>query len=133
MRGLPRRFARAQTYERRTGGRTEGTPCQDCGNACRLAAQIFRPCRCVAGGSAGLLIRARLRARARGRTRAERMRLTLRDLEVRGKRVLVRVDLMVPAEERDGTIVITDGTRLRASCRKNHWPDEAGAKTVLMS
>src|SRR5947207_6782236 len=26
------------------------TPCQDCGNACRLAAQIFRPCRCVAGG-----------------------------------------------------------------------------------
>src|SRR5436190_5172971 len=38
------------------------TPCQDCGNACRLAAQIFRPCRCVAGGSAGLFIRARLRA-----------------------------------------------------------------------
>ena len=30
-------------------------------------------------------------------------KLTLRDLEVRGKRVLVRVDFNVPTEERDGT------------------------------
>src|SRR5881227_16417 len=133
MRGLPRRFARAQTYERRTGGRTEGTPCQDCGNACRLAAQIFRPCRCVAGGSAGLFIRARLRARARGRTRAERMKLTLRDLEVRGKRVLVRVDFNVPVEERDGKIVITDDTRIRESLPTINWLREHGAKTILMS
>src|SRR6266576_750606 len=133
MRGLPRRFARAQTYERRTGGRTEGTPCQDCGNACRLAAQIFRPCRCVAGGSAGLFIRARLRARARGRIRAERMKLTLRDLEVRGKRVLVRVDFNVPVEARDGKIVITDDTRIRASLPTINWLREHGAKTILMS
>src|SRR5204862_3631225 len=133
MRGLPRRFARAQTYERRTGGRTEGTPCQDCGNACRLAAQIFTPCRCVAGGSAGLFIRARLRARARGRTRAELMKLTLRDLEVRGKRVLVRVDFNVPVEERDGNIVITDDTRIRESLPTINWLREHGAKTILMS
>ena len=33
------------------------------------------------------------------------MKLTLRDLEVRGKRVLVRVDFNVPVEERDGKIV----------------------------
>src|SRR5437867_4056202 len=131
MRGLPRRFARAQTYERRTGGRTEGTPCQDCGNACRLAAQIFRPCRCVAGGSAGLFIRARLRAR--GRTRAERMKLTLRDLEVRGKRVLVRVDFNVPIEERDGKIEITDDTRIRESLPTINYLREHGAKAILMS
>src|SRR6266700_4319018 len=133
MRGLPRRFGRAQTYERRSGGRTEGTPCQDCGKACRLAAQIFRPCRCIAGGSAGLFIRARLRARARGRTRAERMKLTLRDLEVRGKRVLVRVDFNVPVEERDGKIVITDDTRIRESLPTINWLREHGAKTILMS
>src|SRR5438132_12851545 len=133
MRGLPRRFARAQTYERRTGGRTEGTPCQDCGNACRLAAQIFRPCRCVAGGSAGLFIRTRLRARARGRTRAERMKLTLRDLEGRWKRVLVRVDFNVPVEECDGKIVIADDTRIRESLPTINWLREHGAKTILMS
>src|SRR5438045_3624898 len=38
------------------------TPCQVCGSACGLAAHIFRPCIGVAGGSAGLFIRARLRA-----------------------------------------------------------------------
>src|SRR5438094_6915808 len=131
MRGLPRRFARAQTYERRTGGRTEGTPCKDCGNACRRAAQIFRPCRCVAGGSAGLFIRARLRAR--WRTRAGRMKLSLRDLEVRGKRVLVRVDFNVPVEERDGKIVITDDTRMREALPTINWLRDHGAKTILMS
>ncbi|MGI8432025.1 MAG: phosphoglycerate kinase, partial [Chthoniobacterales bacterium] len=40
-------------------------------------------------------------------------KLTLRDLDVRGKRVLVRVDFNVPTEERDGAIVITDDTRMQ--------------------
>ena len=31
-------------------------------------------------------------------------KLTLRDLEVRGQRVLVRVDFNVPTEEREGKI-----------------------------
>src|SRR6266446_7012473 len=39
-------------------------------------------------------------------------KLTLKDLNVRGKRVLVRVDYNVPLEEKDGRMVITDGTRI---------------------
>ena len=61
------------------------------------------------------------------------MKLTLRDLEVRGKRVLVRVDFNVPVEERDGKIVITDDTRIRASLPTINWLREHGAKTILMS
>src|SRR5438105_964859 len=61
------------------------------------------------------------------------MKLFLRDLEVRGKRVLVRVDFNVPVEERDGKIVITDDTRIRASLATINWLREHGAKTILMS
>ena len=38
-------------------------------------------------------------------------KLTIRDLDVRGQRVLVRVDFNVPTEERDGKIAITDDTQ----------------------
>jgi len=34
-------------------------------------------------------------------------KLSVRDLEVKGRRVLVRVDFNVPTEERDGNIRIT--------------------------
>src|SRR5437667_12546709 len=61
------------------------------------------------------------------------MKLTLRDLEVRRKRVLVRVDFNVPVEERDGKIVITDDTRIRESLPTINWLREHGAKTILMS
>src|SRR2546422_9543326 len=61
------------------------------------------------------------------------MKLTLRDLEVRGKRVLVRVDFNVPVEERDGQIVITDDTRIRESLPTINWLREHSAKTILMS
>src|SRR6516164_5944567 len=39
-------------------------------------------------------------------------KLTIRDLNVRGKRVFLRVDYNVPLEEKDGTMVITDDTRI---------------------
>ena len=39
-------------------------------------------------------------------------KLTVRDLNVNGKRVLLRVDYNVPLEEQDGKMVITDATRI---------------------
>ena len=42
-------------------------------------------------------------------------KLSVRDLEVKGRRVLIRVDFNVPTEEIDGKIRITDDTRIRES------------------
>src|SRR5437868_14138599 len=39
-------------------------------------------------------------------------KLSVRDLNVRDKRVLLRVDYNVPLEEKDGKMVITDDTRI---------------------
>jgi phosphoglycerate kinase len=60
-------------------------------------------------------------------------KLSLRDLEVHGKRVLVRVDFNVPTEEREGAIVITDDTRMRESLPTINYLREQGAKTILMA
>src|SRR5712692_6368716 len=60
-------------------------------------------------------------------------KLSLRDLDVRGKRVLVRVDFNVPIEEHDDKIEITDDTRIRESLPTINNLCEHGAKTILMS
>src|SRR3954449_12845550 len=60
-------------------------------------------------------------------------KLSLRDLKVRGQRVLVRVDFNVPTEERDGHIAITDDTRVRESLPTINYLRENGAKTILMA
>src|SRR6266566_217735 len=60
-------------------------------------------------------------------------KLTLRDLDVRGKRVLVRVDFNVPVETRGGKIRVTDDTRIRGSLPTINYLREHGAKTILMS
>jgi 3-phosphoglycerate kinase len=60
-------------------------------------------------------------------------KLSLRDIDVRGKRVLVRVDFNVPIEERDGKIEITDDTRIRESLPTINYLREHKAKTILMS
>lgn len=61
------------------------------------------------------------------------MKLSVRDLDVRGKRVLVRVDFNVPIEERDGKTEITDDTRIGESLPTINYLREHGAKTILMS
>jgi len=60
-------------------------------------------------------------------------KLSVRDLDVRGKRVLVRVDFNVPIEVRGGEIRITDDTRIRASLPTINYLREHGAKTILMA
>src|SRR5262249_9017377 len=60
-------------------------------------------------------------------------KLTLRDLNVRGQRVLVRFDFNVPVEERDGAIWITDDTRMRESLPTIEFLRQQRAKTILMA
>ena len=60
-------------------------------------------------------------------------KLSLRDLDVRGKRVLVRVDFNVPIAEHDGKIDITDDTRIRESLATINYLRKQSAKTILMS
>src|SRR5205807_4298581 len=60
-------------------------------------------------------------------------KLSLRDLDVRGKRVLVRVDFNVPTETRGGKTRVTDDTRIRESLPTINYLREHGAKTILIS
>ncbi|MGZ5537606.1 MAG: phosphoglycerate kinase [Chthoniobacterales bacterium] len=60
-------------------------------------------------------------------------KLTLRDLDVRGKRVLVRVDFNVPVEAHGDHFHITDDTRMRESLPTINYLREQGAKTILLA
>ncbi len=60
-------------------------------------------------------------------------KLTVNDLEVHGKRVFVRVDYNVPMEEKDGQMVITDATRIKATLPTLDLLVKAGAKLILAS
>jgi 3-phosphoglycerate kinase len=60
-------------------------------------------------------------------------KLSVRDLDVRGKRVLLRVDFNVPIEERDEAVEITDDTRIREALPTINYLREHGAKTILIS
>src|SRR5512133_1399487 len=58
-------------------------------------------------------------------------KLTVRDLDARGKRVFMRVDYNVPLEEKDGEMVITDATRIIETLPTLRVLIEKGAKIIL--
>ncbi len=58
-------------------------------------------------------------------------KLTVKDLNVTGKRVFVRVDFNVPLEEKDGQMVITDETRIKETLPTLRLLIERGARTIL--
>lgn len=58
---------------------------------------------------------------------------SIEDVDLKGKRVLVRVDYNVPLEERDGKMVITDDTRIVETLQTLKFLSTKGAKTVLVA
>lgn len=58
-------------------------------------------------------------------------KLTVRDLDVRGQRVFLRVDYNVPMEEKDGKMVITDSTRIVETLPTLKLLIEKGGKLIL--
>jgi len=57
-------------------------------------------------------------------------KVSIKDLELKGKRVLMRVDFNVPLDEHQ---TITDDTRIRAALKTIRYAVDKGARVVLMS
>jgi phosphoglycerate kinase len=60
-------------------------------------------------------------------------KLSVKDLDVRGKRVFVRVDYNVPMEEKDGQMVITDATRIKETLPTLDLLISKGSRVILAS
>ena len=58
-------------------------------------------------------------------------KLTVRDLNVRGQRVFLRVDYNVPLDEKDGQMVITDATRIVETLPTLKLLIEKGGRLIL--
>jgi phosphoglycerate kinase len=60
-------------------------------------------------------------------------KLTVNDIDVRDKRVLMRVDYNVPMEEKDGQMVVNDVTRIKETLPTLRLLVKNGAKIILMA
>src|SRR5881398_3694631 len=60
-------------------------------------------------------------------------KLTVKDLDLRGKRILMRVDYNVPMEEKDGQMVINDDTRIKETLPTLELLIEKSARIILAS
>jgi phosphoglycerate kinase len=60
-------------------------------------------------------------------------KLTVKDLDVAGKRVFVRVDFNVPLEEKEGKWVVSDATRIKETLPTLDLLISKGAKLILAS
>jgi phosphoglycerate kinase len=58
-------------------------------------------------------------------------KLTIRDIPLRGKRVLARVDYNVPLQEKEGKQTITNDTRIRETLPTIKYLREQGARILL--
>jgi phosphoglycerate kinase len=58
-------------------------------------------------------------------------KITIRDLDLKGKRVLVRVDYNVPLQEKDGVQVITNDKRIKETIPTIKYLIEKGARVLL--
>lgn len=60
-------------------------------------------------------------------------KLTVKDVDVRGKRVWMRVDFNVPMEEKDGQMIVTDTTRIKETLPTIQLLIQKGARLILAS
>src|SRR5688572_26275729 len=60
-------------------------------------------------------------------------KLSVNDIDVRNKRVFVRVDYNVPMEEKDGQMVITDVTRIKETIPTLDLLINKGARIILVA
>src|SRR5580698_10035376 len=58
---------------------------------------------------------------------------SIRDLDLKGKRVFIRVDFNVPLDKVDGAMKITSDKRIRASLPTIQYALDHGARVILAS